>query len=101
MNKDGLLEKADEVYHMLVNEGFTVDWDSSGSIGRRYARADEVGTPIGITIDYKTLEDGTVTLRDRDSWKQVRSNLCDLPYLLQEYFRKTKDFEELGLIIER
>ena len=101
MNKDGLLEKADEVYHMLVNEGFTVDWDSSGSIGRRYARADEVGTPIGITIDYKTLEDGTVTLRDRDSWKQVRSNLCDLPCLLQEYFRKTKDFEELGLIIER
>jgi len=101
MNKDGLLEKADEVYHMLVNEGFTVDWDSSGSIGRRYARADEVGTPIGITIDYQTLEDGTVTLRDRDSWKQVRTNLCDLPCLLQEYFRKTKDFEELGQSIER
>ena len=101
MNKDGLLEKADEVYHMLADGGFSVDWDSSGSIGRRYARADEAGTPIGITIDYDSLTDNTVTLRDRDSWKQVRTKLSELPTLLQEYFRKTKDFEELGKIIER
>jgi len=101
VNKDGLLEKADEVYHMMVNEGFTVDWDSSGSIGRRYARADEVGTPLGITVDYTTLEDGTVTLRDRDSWKQVRSKLSDLPGLLHEYFRNKLNFEDLGQLIER
>ena len=101
MNKDGLLEKADEVYHMLVNEGFTVDWDSSGSIGRRYARADEAGTPLGITIDYRTLEDGTVTLRDRDSWKQVRSEIENLSQLLHAYFRHKLDFEGLGELIER
>jgi glycyl-tRNA synthetase len=101
MNKDGLLEKADEIYHLLVNEGFTVDWDSSGSIGRRYARADEVGTPLGITIDYTTLENGTVTLRDRDTWRQVRSKLSDLPDLLQDYFRNKIDFEGLGQLIER
>jgi glycyl-tRNA synthetase len=96
MNKDGLLEKADELYHMLVNEGFTVDWDSSGSIGRRYARADEVGTPLAITIDYKTLEDNTVTLRDRDNWKQIRSKITNLPLLLHDYFCNKIDFNDLG-----
>jgi glycyl-tRNA synthetase len=101
VNKDGLLEKGDQVYHELVNEGFTVDWDSSGSIGRRYARADEVGTPLGITIDYITLEDGTITLRDRDSWKQVRSKLSELPCLLHDYFRNKIEFEDLGQLIER
>jgi glycyl-tRNA synthetase len=101
MNKDGLPEKADEVYHMLVDEGFAVDWDSSGSIGRRYARADEAGTPLGITIDYQTLEDGTVTLRDRDSWSQVRSEVDKLPELLHSYFRHKLDFEGLGELIER
>jgi len=101
MRKDGLLEKADEVYHMLVNEGFTVDWDSSGSIGRRYARADEAGTPLGITVDYQTLEDGTVTLRDRDSWKQVRSEADKLPELLHAYFRHKLEFEGLGELVKR
>jgi glycyl-tRNA synthetase (class II) len=101
MNKDGLPEKADEIYHTLVNEGFTVDWDSSGSIGRRYARADEAGTPLGITIDYQSLEDGTLTLRDRDSWKQVRSNADKLPELLRAYFSNKIDFESLGQLIER
>ena len=92
VNKDGLLEKADDIYHSLVKEGFTIEWDSSGSIGRRYARSDEIGTPIGLTIDYQTLEDETVTLRDRDSWKQVRSRLVDLPNLFQKYFRNEIDF---------
>ena len=95
MNKDGLLEKADELYHMLVNEGFTVDWDSSGSIGRRYARSDEVGTPLAITIDYQTLEDNTVTLRDRDNWRQIRSKITNLPLLLNDFFCKKIDLEDL------
>lgn len=101
MNKDGLLEKADQLYHMLVNQGFKVDWDSSGSIGRRYARADEIGTPLGITIDYQTLEDDTVTLRDRDSWRQVRSELLNLPRLLHDYFCNKINFDELGQLIDR
>jgi glycyl-tRNA synthetase len=95
MNKDGLLEKADEVYHMLVNQGFTVDWDSSGSIGRRYARADEVGTPLGITIDYQSLEDNTVTLRNRDNWMQVRCKIDHLSSLLHDYFLYKINFEDL------
>lgn len=86
---------------MLINEGFAVEWDESGSIGRRYARADEAGTPLGITIDYRTLEDGTVTLRDRDSWMQVRSEIDNLSQMLHAYFRHKLDFEGLGELIER
>jgi glycyl-tRNA synthetase len=52
--------------------------NSSGSIGRRYARNDEVGTPFGITIDFQTIKDGTVTLRERDSTLQVRSTIDDV-----------------------
>jgi len=101
VSKDGLPEKAKEVYQMLISEGFNVEWDESGSIGRRYARADEAGTPLGITIDYQTLEDGTVTLRDRDSWKQVRSKIDNLPQMLHGYFRHKLEFEGLGELIER
>ena len=101
VSKDGLPEKAKEVYQMLIKEGFTVEWDESGSIGRRYARADEAGTPLGVTIDYQTLEDGTVTLRDRDTWRQVRSEIINLSELLHAYFRHKIDFEGLGQLIER
>ena len=101
VSKDGLPEKAKEVYQMLIKEGFTVEWDASGSIGRRYARADEAGTPLGVTIDYQTLEDGTVTLRDRDTWRQVRSEINNLSELLHAYFRHKIDFEGLGQLIER
>jgi len=100
VSKDGLPEKALEVYRILVNEGFVVEYDDGGSIGRRYARADEVGIPLGITIDYETLKDETVTIRDRDSWKQVRSTIRELPELLHKYFRWKIDFEDLGVPIE-
>jgi glycyl-tRNA synthetase len=98
VSKDGLPQKAMEVYQMLVSEGFTAEYDESGSIGRRYARADEIGTPLGITIDYDTLKDNTVTIRDRDTWKQVRTEISKLPQLLSAYFRYKKDFENLGPI---
>ena len=101
VNKDGLMEKADEVYHKLADSGFVLNWDHSGSIGRRYARADEVGIPIGITVDYQTLEDNTVTLRDRKSWTQVRTKLDELPELLCDYFANRIDFNGLGTLIER
>jgi glycyl-tRNA synthetase len=96
VRKDGLPEKANEVFQMLNDEGFSVEWDESGSIGRRYARADEAGIPLGITIDYQTLEDGTVTIRDRDSWIQVRTKINKLLQLLHGYFRNKLDFEDLG-----
>jgi len=77
VNKDGLPEKAREIYEMLKKD-FDVFYDESGSIGKRYARADEIGTPFGITIDYQTLKDGTVTVRNRDTTKQIRVNVSDL-----------------------
>jgi len=101
VSKDGLPERAKQVYQMLINEGFTPEWDESGSIGRRYARADEVGTPLGVTIDYKTLEDHTVTIRDRETWRQVRSKIEELPELLHAYFRHKIEFEDFGQLIKR
>jgi glycyl-tRNA synthetase len=96
VTRDGLPEKAQEVYRLLLDEGFTVEYDDSGSIGRRYARADEAGTLIGVTIDYDTLKDETVTLRDRDTWKQVRQEIRLLPDLLRKYLRNQINFRDLG-----
>jgi len=96
VSKDGLPEKARQVYQLLINSGFTVEYDESGSIGRRYARADEVGTPLGVTVDYKTLEDDTVTIRDRDTWRQVRNKIHKLPERFHAYFSYKEEFKELG-----
>jgi len=100
VSRDGLTEKAKETHQMLINKGFTAEYDESGSLGRRYARADESGTPLGITIDYTTLKDETVTIRDRDSWKQVRNEIKLLPELLHSYFKFEKNFEDLGLLVK-
>ena len=77
VNKDGLQEKAREIVQSL-KEGFDVFYDESGAIGRRYARADEAGVPACLTVDYDTLKDGTVTLRDRDTRSQERVRIEDL-----------------------
>ena len=99
VSKDGIAEKAREVHQQLLNEGFTAELDETGSIGRRYARADEAGVPLGVTIDYDTLKDGTVTIRDRDSWQQVRSPIKDLPELLHKYFQAKTNFKDLGTLL--
>jgi glycyl-tRNA synthetase len=96
VSKDKLPEKALELHRMLLDEDFAAEYDEAGSIGRRYARADEIGIPLGITVDYETLEDNTITIRDRDSWKQVRSPIEDLTELLRKYFRWKINFEDLG-----
>jgi glycyl-tRNA synthetase len=95
-SKDKLPQKALEVHKILIDEGFVAEYDEAGSIGRRYARADEVGAQLGITVDYDTLTDDTVTIRDRDSWRQVRTPISDLKPLLHEYFRGRIDFDALG-----
>jgi glycyl-tRNA synthetase len=100
MGKDGLDSKAKEVQQMLACEGFMTDYDETGSIGRRYARADEAGVQLGITTDYDTLSDGTITIRDRDSWQQVRTPIAQLPKLLHRYFEGKANFEELGSLIK-
>ena len=96
ITKDGLAEKSTQLHEMLLKEGFMTEYDEAGSIGRRYARADEVGTPLCITIDYQTLKDYTVTIRDRDSWKQVRTKIESLSESLRAYFNYKKNFEDLG-----
>ena len=70
-------EKAREVFNTLRKE-FVSTYDRSGSIGRRYARADELGIPFCVTIDFDTLKDQTVTVRDRDTTKQVRISIKDI-----------------------
>lgn len=84
MKKDGMSEKAKEVAAALKKD-FRVMYDESGSIGKRYRRQDEIGTPFAITVDYDTLQDQTVTVRDRDSMKQERIAISELSaYLAQK-----------------
>ena len=78
-----LSEKADEIYSDLI-KCFPVDYDESGSIGKRYRRQDEIGTPYCITIDFETLEDNAVTIRDRDTMEQVRIPVSELKNYITE-----------------
>jgi glycyl-tRNA synthetase len=77
LNRDGLQEAAKEAFAGL-QESFDVFYDESGSIGKRYARADEAGVPVCITFDYDTLKDRTVTVRNRDTRQQERVPISDL-----------------------
>lgn len=77
-NKPELVNKAREVYKAMKNEFGAVMWDDNGNIGKRYRRQDEIGTPHCITIDFQTLDDNTVTVRDRDSAEQERVKIDEL-----------------------
>lgn len=78
-----LSEKAEEVFESL-SEDFMCDYDEAGSIGKRYRREDEIGTPYCITIDFDTLEDESVTIRDRDTMEQVRVKISELKTWIEE-----------------
>ena len=77
-NKPELVEKAKEVYNSLRKKYGNVTWDDSGNIGKRYRKQDEIGTPKCIVIDFETLENNTVTIRDRDTTEQIRKNISEL-----------------------
>lgn len=77
-NKEDLVKKAREVYDLMKKQFGNVMWDDNGNIGKRYRRQDEIGTPYCVVIDFDTLEDGTVTVRDRDTTKQERVAITDL-----------------------
>ena len=81
-----LSEKAKEVYNKL-RKSFPCTYDESGSIGKRYRRQDEIGTPYCVTIDFDTLENGTVTLRDRDSMEQIRLPIDELSDYIEKKIR--------------
>lgn len=85
-NKPELVAKAREVYQSL-KKNFVVTWDDRGNIGKRYFAQDEIGTPWCVTIDFQTLDDGTVTIRDRDSATQKRENIDNLA----KYFQNELD----------
>ena len=78
-----LSEKAGEVLSLL-NKHLSVTYDETGSIGKRYRRQDEIGTPYCVTIDFQTVEDGTVTIRERDSMEQVRMKIEEVRDYLEE-----------------
>ncbi len=77
-NKPDLVAKAREVFGMLKKEINAIEFDDNGNIGKRYRRQDEIGTPLCVTVDFDTLTDNTVTLRDRDTGKQTRIQITDL-----------------------
>ncbi|MHA1463173.1 MAG: glycine--tRNA ligase [Candidatus Heimdallarchaeota archaeon] len=99
MKKDGMEDKAQEIFEELRGEGFEVAFDTSGKIGKRYARADEIGTPYCVTIDYESLKDDTVTIRDRDTMKQIRVHLEDLNDVLILLLSSEYAFDEVEDII--
>ncbi|MBQ9092136.1 MAG: glycine--tRNA ligase, partial [Anaerotignum sp.] len=78
-----LNDQAGEVYAMIAKE-FNCDYDDAGSIGKRYRRQDEVGTPFCITYDFESVEDQCVTVRDRDTMEQVRMPIADLVGYLKD-----------------
>lgn len=86
VNRDGMEEKSLEIMKSLKN--IRIFHDSSGSIGRRYRRADEVGIPVCVTVDSQTMSDGTVTMRDRDTMQQVRVNAEDLEEEIMKFLNK-------------
>jgi glycyl-tRNA synthetase len=83
MKKGGLDERAREILKDIQND-YQCEFDVAGSIGKRYRRQDEIGTPYCVTVDYETLEDGTVTIRNRDSMEQERINADNLKSYLAD-----------------
>lgn len=86
VKKDGMPEAAQEIYRDMKRE-FPVFYDNKGAVGRRYRRMDEAGTPFCLTIDGQTIEDGTVTLRDRDSMEQTRLPVEEAKQAIREAIR--------------
>jgi glycyl-tRNA synthetase len=95
ISKGEIFEMSREIYKDLLEE-FNVLFDKSGSIGRRYARNDEVGTPFCITIDGQSVKDKTVTIRDRDTTKQIRAPIFGLKETLRKLINDEISFEDAG-----
>lgn len=95
MARDGLDVMAKEIARTLQMQGILAEYDDSGAIGRRYRRQDEIGTPFAVTVDYDSLEDQTVTLRDRDSMQQVRIPKDQLVDLIPALIRGKSSFSSL------
>ena len=93
-NKEKLVKQAKEIFDNL-KDSFDVAWDARGNIGKRYYAQDEIGTFLGCTIDFQTLEDQTVTLRNRDTMKQIRVKITDLKDIIQRIL-EGEEFSKFG-----
>jgi len=98
VKKDRLPEKSRDVKEILQEAGFNVFYDETGSIGRRYRRIDEAGVAAGITVDYDSLKKEDVTLRDRDTMKQIRVGIKELPTVLKDFING-RPLEKLGVVV--
>jgi len=93
-NKEELTNKARDIYNLL-KKSFNVFYDQSGSIGRRYARQDETGTPYCITVDFESLNNDDVTIRDRDTTNQIRVKIDNLQNILSKLINKEIEFSDV------
>lgn len=98
LSREPFTTKALEIAEKLRKNGFYTEYDDSGSIGRRYRRFDEIGTPFCITIDHQSFEDDSVTIRDRDTTKQIRVKSEKLESVLRELINSERRIEEFGEI---
>ncbi|VVB72193.1 Proline--tRNA ligase [uncultured archaeon] len=99
MDRSELSGPARKIVEELRRCGMRVDYDTSGSIGRRYRRNDEIGTPYEVTVDYETLEQGTVTIRDRDSMQQIRVPKDLVAEKLSSLLSGALKFQEAGDLV--
>ena len=81
-------EISQKITNSLREEGYSVDYNISGSIGKRYAKADEIGIPLAITVDFDSIEDNSVTVRNRDTEEQERININKLNEYINNYFNE-------------
>lgn len=95
VNKEELIKVALEIRDKLRNNNIIAEYDSSGTIGRRYARSDEIGVPFAVTVDHDTLDDDKVTIRNRDDSKQVRIPIYDVYKVLEDLINLKTSFEDL------
>lgn len=100
LSKEPLTGKAVEISKALKLKGLIVEYDESGTIGKRYRRNDEAGTPFSVTIDFDTMEDNTVTIRDRDSTEQVRVPVDSLPEIFNELLSTEKPLTSFGIKVK-
>jgi glycyl-tRNA synthetase len=95
VNKEEQVNLAEKIEDTLRENDIITTFDTSGTIGRRYARADEIGIPYAITIDYDSLEDNKVTIRNRDTFKQKRISIRRIPIIITELIDGFITFDEI------
>jgi glycyl-tRNA synthetase len=100
VNREDILKLSKEVDKLLKDSWFDVIYDRGGSIGRRYARNDEIGTPFCITIDGESIKKKDVTIRDRDTTKQIRVKISELKNILKKLIKREIEFEKSGTLIK-